>query len=254
MVFSAEYAGAYDLLYRDKDYESECATIVSAFGRFASGEVRKVLDWGCGTGGHAIPLSRRGYEVTGIDRSASMLALAREKAAARGAAVRWVEGDMRTAAVEGVYDAGLLMFAVLGYVTETSEVVQVLRNCRHHLKSGAPLVFDVWYGPAVLASRPEQRVRTIVEGGQKTVRVVTPSLDSRHHLCTVRYHLLRVEGARVTADEEEEHVMRYFFPLELELMLELAGFRLASLSAFPSLELPLGEGTWNALAVAVAAG
>ncbi|MCB0186742.1 MAG: class I SAM-dependent methyltransferase [Caldilineaceae bacterium] len=34
----------------------------------------RILDVGCGTGRHAVELARRGYQVTGLDFSAGMLA------------------------------------------------------------------------------------------------------------------------------------------------------------------------------------
>jgi len=40
----------------------------------------KILDVGCGTGRHAIELTKRGYQVTGIDLSESQLKRAKEKA------------------------------------------------------------------------------------------------------------------------------------------------------------------------------
>ena len=40
----------------------------------------KILDVGCGTGRHAIELTKRGYRVTGIDLSESQLKRAKEKA------------------------------------------------------------------------------------------------------------------------------------------------------------------------------
>ena len=40
----------------------------------------KILDVGCGTGRHAIELSKRGYNVTGVDLSDSQLARAKQKA------------------------------------------------------------------------------------------------------------------------------------------------------------------------------
>lgn len=39
----------------------------------------KIIDIGCGTGRHAIELSKRGYSMTGIDLSESLLEKAREK-------------------------------------------------------------------------------------------------------------------------------------------------------------------------------
>src|SRR5207248_11417549 len=68
-VFGPQYAEAYDTLYRDKDYSAECDAIEHVFRLYGIGPVRRVLDLGCGTGGHAVPLAERGYEVVGVDRS-----------------------------------------------------------------------------------------------------------------------------------------------------------------------------------------
>jgi 2-polyprenyl-3-methyl-5-hydroxy-6-metoxy-1,4-benzoquinol methylase len=54
---------------------------------------RSVLDVGTGTGRAAIALARRGARVTGLDASAEMLAVARRRAAAAGAAITWTPGD-----------------------------------------------------------------------------------------------------------------------------------------------------------------
>ena len=51
------------------------------------------LDVGCGTGFLSLELAARGHRVTGIDFAPAMLALAKEKAAAAGAAIRLEEAD-----------------------------------------------------------------------------------------------------------------------------------------------------------------
>src|SRR5205814_7072190 len=81
ILFGPLYASAYDALHEDKDYERECDLFERTFDELAAGGVRRVLDLGCGTGGHAIPLARRGYDVVGVDRSEAMLARAADKAA-----------------------------------------------------------------------------------------------------------------------------------------------------------------------------
>jgi ubiquinone/menaquinone biosynthesis C-methylase UbiE len=50
------------------------------FNEFSAEPVRRVLDLGCGTGGHAIALGRHGYELIGVDRSPAMLAVGQAKA------------------------------------------------------------------------------------------------------------------------------------------------------------------------------
>lgn len=92
-VFNKEYAGAYDDLYKDKNYERECDVMESIFGKFR-GIPRTILDLGCGTGGHAIIFAERGYKVVGIDRSSAMLKIARTKAKSYGLKIYFAEGDI----------------------------------------------------------------------------------------------------------------------------------------------------------------
>jgi len=92
-VFKKEYAFAYDYLYQDKDYEKECDFIQEVFKKFTKG-VKTVLDLGCGTGGHALILAKRGYEIVGVDRSKEMLKIARDKAKSAKLDVEFIESDI----------------------------------------------------------------------------------------------------------------------------------------------------------------
>ncbi len=56
-------------------------------------EPARVLDLGCGTGSLAVLLAAAGHEVSGVDRSARMLDVARAKAAAAGVRVDLARGD-----------------------------------------------------------------------------------------------------------------------------------------------------------------
>ena len=78
-TFGAVYAQQYDLLYKDKNYDAEVALLERLFQAHAL-EGNSVLDLGCGTGQHAIRLAKRGFDVTGVDRSPEMLRIARVKA------------------------------------------------------------------------------------------------------------------------------------------------------------------------------
>src|SRR4051812_27986040 len=54
-----------------------------------------VLELACGTGRLTIPLALDGADITGIDRSRSMLEAARSRAARHQVEVSFQEGDMR---------------------------------------------------------------------------------------------------------------------------------------------------------------
>jgi hypothetical protein len=76
-------------------------------------------------------------------------------------------------------------------------------------------------------------------------RVADGTLDIAHHLCSVSYQMGPVQ---------ETHRMRYFFPLELDLLLSCTGFERLRIGAFPEFSREPDENTWNVLVAARAIG
>jgi SAM-dependent methyltransferase len=251
VVFGSAYSDVYNLLYSDKDYDAECDLIEGLFRRYGNGSISSVVDLGCGTGNHVFPLSRRGYEVVGVDRSRDMLALAQRKLADHdNGNVRFEPGDILNVDLQRKFDAALMMFAVLGYQLKNEDVLATLKTARRHLQTGGLLIFDVWYGPAVLHQRPSDRFKIIPAKEGRILRVASGALDVLNHICEVRFHVWQFSGASLIAETDETHLMRYFFPLELDLLLDCSGFSCIRLGAFPDFEKQPDEMTWNVLAVA----
>jgi SAM-dependent methyltransferase len=253
-TFGSEYSGAYDLLYSDKDYKTECDLIEQLFRRYSKVPVSTVLDLGCGTGNHAFAMSSRGYDVLGIDRSEAMLTIAEQRfrTSSDKGKVRFQHGDIRNENLGQHFDAALIMFAVLGYQIENDDVLSALKTARRNLKSGGLLIFDVWYGPAVLHQKPSDRVKVIPTTDGKILRVASGDLDIPHHTCDVRFHLWRLAEGKVVTEVEETHRMRYFFPMELSFFLKSSDFHLIRLGGFPDFDKDPDESTWSAMAVAQA--
>lgn len=254
--FGSGYAGAYDLLYESKAYDAECDLIEKIFRTHGEHPIRSVLDFGCGTGSHAMLLAQRGYEMVGVDLSESMIALARDKLshAAAKANTSFEQGDIRSCDLARRFDAVLILFAVLGYQVHNVDVLATLENARRHLEPGGLLLFDVWYGPAVLRERPSQRVKEIQTPDGRVLRAASGTLDTARHLCEVEYHLWRLNGEGITAEVRETHRMRFFFPQELELFLKCTGFSCLRLGCFPEIDRDPDERTWNVMCVARASG
>lgn len=253
-VFDSLYAQHYDQLYAEKDYAAECDLVQQAIARHGHAAPATLLDVGCGTGGHAIELARRGLAVTGVDLSAAMLEHARHKAASVPAfrSPAWLCGDARSFDAGRRFDAAIMMFAVVGYLTANNDVAAGLANIRRHLEAGAVFVCDFWYGPAVLMQRPTDRIRVLDSAHGQVIRATHTRLDVAHHTADVSFRLWTIEqGARV-AETQELHRLRYFFPQEFAYLLAQAGFDVQSMSAFPTLDAPLAETSWNALVVATA--
>jgi SAM-dependent methyltransferase len=248
-VFGTGYATSYDLLYADKDYAAECDLLEKAIRKYGATPTRSILDFGCGTGNHSIPLAERGYEVLGVDRSQEMLTQIQTKARTKAT---FRSGDIRTIDVGKKFDCVLMMFAVLGYQLNNQDALAALQNARRHLNAAGTLIFDVWYGPAVLHLRPSERAKVIPTADGQIVRFASGDLDSTRQICSVRYKVWRIQDDRVTARVEENHEMRYFFPLEIDLLLKASGFEKVRIGAFPEIDRDPDDETWNVMVIAKA--
>jgi SAM-dependent methyltransferase len=250
-MFGADYADAYDAIYRSKDYDSEVDLIERILVRHGLDGPRRLLDLGCGTGNHALPLAQRGHTVVGIDRSPAMLTQAHAKAAAAGAgSVAFYDRDIRELDLGQRFDAVLMMFTVLGYQLEDADVSAALATVRRHLEPGGLFVFDVWNGPAVLADRPTQRQVSVTDGAARIIRKTHAFLDIPRHRCHVCFDLERVDADGRTEQWREEHVVRYYFSQELELVLRQNRLELLHLRSFPDDEAPADERAWNVVGAA----
>jgi SAM-dependent methyltransferase len=240
------YAKYYDLLYGDKDYEAECDLIQDLLRKNSRGKVATILDAACGTGGHAVPLARRGYKITAFDVSPVML----QQARAKTSEVTFHQMDLRTFDIGKEFDACVCMFAAMNYLTRNNEILAALLNVRKHLKTDGLFIFDFWNGLAVLRILPETRVKTVTGDGIKVTRFVQPELDAFNHVCKSHYHLMVTKGDSVLEEVQETHDVRYFFPQEIVHYLEEAAFEVLQMSPFPELRGPVNETTWNVIAVA----
>ena len=102
-----------------------------------------VLDLCCGPGRHAVEFARRGFTVTGVDRSPYLLERARESADAAGTRVEWVLDDMREFQRPAAFDLACNLFTSFGYFAREEDNLRVLRNVRQSLRDGGTFVMDM---------------------------------------------------------------------------------------------------------------
>jgi SAM-dependent methyltransferase len=135
-------ARAYDLFYRDKDYEGEVEELVGIIDARRPG-ARSVLDVGCGTGAHLEWLARQYERAEGIEPSAPML----EQATIVRPGLLVYPGDMRTFRFAQRYDAVTCLFSAIGYMTTLDDLHLAVANMAHHLEDGGVLVVEGWIEP-----------------------------------------------------------------------------------------------------------
>src|SRR5690606_12517084 len=157
------YASYYDLLYADKDYAGE-SDWVHGLIQDLRPDARSLLELGCGTGGHALYLARKGYAVTGVDLSDRMVALANANADREQwptPAPTFEAGDLRGYRSGRTYDVVVSLFHVMSYQVTNDDLRAAMATAPTHLAPGGLFIFDCWYGPGVLTDPPATRVRKI---------------------------------------------------------------------------------------------
>ncbi len=249
-TFGKQYSAGYDQLYRTKNYGREC-DFIESYLKAGPVKVKTVLDLGCGTGGHAILLARRGYSVTGVDRSEDMLRIAREKAEKAGVKINFVLGDITKLKLDRRFDAVISMFAVMGYQTTNEALAGACRAARAHLVKNGTFLFDCWNGAAVLTQKPETRRKKLPLGdGETLLRTTEPSLDISGHTVSLKIKSVRSSGNSVIDRTEERHQVRFMFPMEITYFLETAGFGQVELCPFLKRGKRLTENDWNMAVIA----
>lgn len=249
MAFN-RYSHYYDSIYAEKEYAEECDFLEKVFAEYAVRPIKSILDLGCGTGGHAVELAQRGYELSGVDLSESMLTIARQKAQGLKLKINYYLNDIRQLSLERSFDVVLSMFAVMGYQTSNTDLEQAIQSVHRHLDPGGLFIFDGWFGPAVLAQRPAERTKIIATDTGRVMRHALPELDIINHIVRVTYKVIHLQDDTLVDEIDEVHEMRFFFYQEVEYFLQKGGFQLLKLSPFLELDRPITENDWNMTVIA----
>jgi len=106
-----------------------------------------VLELACGTGRITIPLAREGFEVIGLDLSAEMLRIAREKLSKErpevSARVRLIEADMSDFALDEIVNLAFIPASSLFHLHTDEQRSSCLSCIGRHLKPGGGVIVDL---------------------------------------------------------------------------------------------------------------
>jgi len=136
-----------------------------------TGEVRRIIDVGSGTGRHAIALVERGFEVTGVDPGVEMLERAHANAVAAGVDVRFVEAGFGQLADLGLGEVDAVMCTgnALPHVDGIAGLEAALRDFAAVIRPGGVLILHLLNHERLLAVRPRSLPLVLRESGGDTV-------------------------------------------------------------------------------------
>lgn len=249
MIFD-QYARYYDIFYQNKSYRKEVLYLDRLFRKYRKARTRTVLDVGCGTANHMIPLLEHGYRVTGVDASREMLKIAKGKLDREGLKAELINDSSQTFAINRKFDAVVCLFSVINYAAANGDLTKTLKNICDHMKKGALFIVDFWNAHAVTGHyRPVKRKNFRKNGMDVERRSLTKIYPSRQR-CEVNYACTLKQNGRVVRRVKEKHVLKYFSLEEMADRLGKAGLKVVDMHPFLGPGKKIRKDSWDVTAVA----
>ncbi len=177
--------------------------------------VGPVLELGIGTGRIAIPLSRRGVAVHGVDLSPAMLTQLRAQPDA--GAIGVTVGDFARVTVGRTFRLAYLLRNTITNLTTQDEQIDCFRNVAAHLDPAGLFVIEN-YIPALQQIPPGETIRVFT---RTPTHLGFEEYDVAAQIA-ISHHYWVIDGELKTFSSPH----RYLWPAELDLMARLAGMTL----------------------------
>jgi SAM-dependent methyltransferase len=205
----------YPFMFSEQRFAAATEQVAKAL-KLAKPPGKSALDLCCGPGRCSIALAKRGFTVTGVDRTKFLLDKARAKARAARLKIEWVQQDMRDFVRPNSFALVLSMFTSFGYFDDRQEDLAVLRNIFHSLQPGGVCLIEV-LGKERLAKVFQSTTSTPLPDGSLLIE--------RHEIfddwTRIRNEWLLIKNSKVQRFRFHNTV---YSGLELRDRLALAGF------------------------------
>ena len=229
----------YELLFENyaRKYDKECF-VQGTVGEcnFIEAEISRdktlrIIDIGCGTGRHAIELTKRGYNVTGVDLSENQIKRAREKAEEAGLTIDTFDKlsidpehsrrvdfqtqDARNLPFDGEFDLAIMLCEGGFSLMETDEMnFEILKNATKALKSKGKLIFTTLNGLFPLFHSVNEFYKSAEKEGLSQCKEYSFDLE------TFRDHNTTVFEDDSGNKRELKSNERYYVPSEIKWLLK----------------------------------
>ena len=228
MSVFGEFAKYYDLVHQNKDYDKESSYVDSLIRKYRP-QTRTILDIGCGTGNYAFAMQQLGYEVTGVDSSAQMIELAKEKLEGNNGethAPSFYCGRMEEFKSPTKSGAIICLFFSLCYQMTDDLIFQSLSRFKDQMEEDGVLIFDFWNKTGVLTEKPDVKIQKYNTRDLEITKLVEPSLDTSMDYVGIDYTFYIENEKGGISKFKEFHKVRYLCPKRLEKFLEKLNFEL----------------------------
>ena len=231
-----QFAFVYDHLMQDIPYGDYVQWVKE---HAPSEQYPKLLDIGCGTGTLSALFHEAGYEVSGIDLSEEMLAIAQERFQMANVSIPLYAMSMDE--IEGFSEIDVVTIPIdsINYLAEDQSVKETFRLIFESLRSGGQLFFDVhslYKMDVIFMDSP-----FTYDDGDITYLWYTEQGEENHSVFHQMTFFVRDEVSDLYERFEEEHYQRTY-PIETYLQwLKDVGFSNVHITADWTNETPINE-------------
>jgi len=193
-----------------------------------------VVDLGCGSGIWAAELTRRGYDVVGIDISSPMIKLARKRAPA----ARFIQASFLSAKLPSC-DAVTALGEIFNYTFDgrnsLRQLARLFQRVHQALRPGGVFIFDI--------AEPGRALRRAHAQGKDWA--ILFAAEASRNLLIRRMTAFRQVG-KLYRRSEETHRLRLYRSSDIAADLRRAGFTVRLLRAYGRMPLPSGNAAFVA--------
>ncbi len=138
----SRFADVYDLLTENVEYSQRADYICSLLS--ANGISRGLLlDLACGTGSLSVELSKRGFDVTGVDLSEEMLSQAQSKMFSCEENILFLKQDMRNLDLYGTVNCAVCALDSLNHLLKEDDLLKTFKSVSLFLEDNGIFIFDM---------------------------------------------------------------------------------------------------------------
>jgi SAM-dependent methyltransferase len=218
-----DHADLYDLVAADVAPAGQAAFYL----RQAQACGGPVLELACGTGRLTLPIAAAGFDTTGLDASAAMLAGAERKARENGLHIGFIHGDMGSFELGRRFRMIFIGARSLQHLTDTADLVACFSAVSRHLEEDGAFAFDIFNPDMRILARDKLQRFPVgeyqhAELGKLTLEEATDYDPASQVSRTTWYFSTREQRDSLVVPL----VLRSIFPQELPLLVHAGGLRL----------------------------
>ena len=220
MVFNKNYSDIYNKIYKKKEYlkEAEYVSAILKMNKMVKGDI---LELGSGTGNHAKYLLKEKYNITGVEKSLSMITFAKKIRK-----LKCVLGDVRTVRLNKKFNAVISLFHVINYMLSSLDLNNFFKTANIHLNNNGLLIFDTWHDRSIkIKNLSDHKVFKI---NNYVITRKSNSTIVKNKIIDIRFKFIITLNKKIINTFSEKHLIRYFSFKEIMFSAKKNGFQLIS--------------------------